>query len=514
MPTCSPAATTEPFRILHVEDSPDDAGLVRLALRNAPFAIAYFRVETHADYAAQLDSGTPDVILCDYDLPAFSAERALQLMQERGLDIPFIVLSHHIDEHAAVIAMQQGASDYLSKRDLGRLAKAIAMAIDRRRARADKARAQEELRASESTRRSILNSLRAQIAMIDAQGTILAVNKVWEDFGETRRQLGLRSAGIGDNYLELLDEKLEGGSRLAEGLLGGIREVIARKRGFFALEYPLVIGRATRWYIARALPLEGGESGAVVSHRDITDRMMTHIALDHAHQRLQVLSKRVLNVQEEERRRISRDLHDDVGQSLTALKIGLHRLAQDSTAGHAGLVAECLGIADATLDRLRELALELRPPQLDQLGLAEALGWLVERQRNATGLEIDCHIAGMESRRPPAFLETACYRIAQEALNNATRHANAKRIAVQVDWNGRLLKLRIRDDGVGFDAEAARQRALKSGSLGLISMEERAHLAGGRMKLRSVLGGGTTLSVVFPVNGTASPDAGSPDLPA
>jgi signal transduction histidine kinase len=203
-------------------------------------------------------------------------------------------------------------------------------------------------------------------------------------------------------------------------------------------------------------------------------------------------------VQEEERRAISRELHDDVGQSLSALKIGLHRLEQEASRPSA-VLSECVAVAGTTLERLRQMALELRPPQLDQLGLEEALEWLAERQRKATGLSVVCRFHGIENRRPPATLESACYRIAQEGLNNAARHAQAKNVRIQVDADSGLLRLAIHDDGVGFDAEAARQRSGRCGHLGLISMEERARLAGGRLKLRSVAGAGTTLTAIFPL---------------
>jgi two-component system, NarL family, sensor histidine kinase UhpB len=498
------ATMTHSCRILHIEDSLDDSKLVQLALRKAPFEFTYVRVDAEAGYVAQLEGTPPDVILCDYDLPGFSAERALDILRERGVDISFIIVSQHIDESTAVVAMQHGASDYLAKRNLGRLPKAIEAALDRRHARAEIARAQEELRASESMKRSILDSLMACIAMVDGQGVIMEVNKAWQDRGGVMTQNGLRSVEMGENYLDFLREKADCGSAVADAVLEGTRAVIARERAYFSLEYPLVAGAATRWFVARALPLERSAHGAVVSHRDITERMMTHIALDQAHKRMKVLSKRVLSIQEEERRGISRDLHDDVGQSLTALKIGLHRLSYEPPATREALVAECMGVADATLDKLRQIALDLRPPQLDQLGLADALVWLVERQRGATGLDIACDVAGLENRRPPAALEIACYRIVQEALNNATRHAGAKRIVVRAHSDGTVLKLSVRDDGTGFDTDAARQRVLKSGSLGLISMEERTQLAGGRMKLHSRVGFGTTLSVVFPVDASGS----------
>ena len=155
------------YRVLHVEDSPDDAELVALALRKAPFGTEVVRVEREPDYLAQLDAGPPDVIICDYNLPQFSAERALEILAARGLDVPFIVVSHHIGESAAVVAMQQGASDYLAKRSLDRLPKAIASAIERRDARRDRAAALEALQRSELIRRSILDSLASRLALVD-----------------------------------------------------------------------------------------------------------------------------------------------------------------------------------------------------------------------------------------------------------------------------------------------------------------------------------------------------------
>jgi signal transduction histidine kinase len=183
---------------------------------------------------------------------------------------------------------------------------------------------------------------------------------------------------------------------------------------------------------------------------------------------------------------------------LAALRIGLHRLSRPGVEQGAGL-ADCIRMADDLIERLRTLAQELRPPQLDQLGLADALHWLAERQARTTGIDVACEFSGVGDARQPMALEVACYRIAQEAINNATRHGRPTRITVAVDGGGGLLKLSIRDDGTGFDEAAARARAAKGGSLGLIGMEERAELAGGRLKVRTVPGAGTTISAVFPL---------------
>jgi signal transduction histidine kinase len=147
---------------------------------------------------------------------------------------------------------------------------------------------------------------------------------------------------------------------------------------------------------------------------------------------------------------------------------------------------------------LRLLAIDLRPPPLDQLGLEEALELRGQRQSAASGLVVTCKFAGL-GMRPPPEIESACYRIAQEALNNATRHAKAKRVLIGVEAHGSLLNLVVHDDGIGFDEAGARQRVIRSGSMGLIGMEERAQLAGGRLKVRSAPGAGTTVSAVFPL---------------
>lgn len=214
-------------------------------------------------------------------------------------------------------------------------------------------------------------------------------------------------------------------------------------------------------------------------------------------ERLRVLSARVLSIQEEERHRISRDLHDDVGQSLTALRFALFRLAGHLAPEGEAIHSECVALADSTIERVRQLACEMRPPQLDELGLEEALRWLVERQRAATGLDIKCHFNGLLKDRLPAAIETACYRITQEALSNATRHADASSILVAVEATPRILVLTIRDDGRGLRHGVAARERLKPSGLGLISMAERASLACGQVAVSGEAGQGTTVRATF-----------------
>src|SRR5258708_3564142 len=184
-------------RILLVEDSADDAELVAFALRKMPFAFSIDRVETAEDFNARLDSSPPDVVLCDYHLPRFSMREALRIVrEERGLDIPFIVVSRLIGEDAAVEAMQNGANDYLLKGRLGRLPTAIASALERTAARREMALADVAIKRGSLLMRSLLNSLAMRIAVLDREGAILTANSAWTRFNDEN---GATQAGRGGN---------------------------------------------------------------------------------------------------------------------------------------------------------------------------------------------------------------------------------------------------------------------------------------------------------------------------
>jgi signal transduction histidine kinase len=226
-------------------------------------------------------------------------------------------------------------------------------------------------------------------------------------------------------------------------------------------------------------------------------RRQAQAEIQEARQQLQALSTRLLEVQEEERRDIARELHDEIGQSLTLVKIKL-QMALHRGGNGRGLTEECVEITGQTLEQVRTMSLNLRPPALDDLGLAAALQWALDRQRGASGWEIEFAVDPFPGRLAMET-ETACFRIVQEALTNAARHARAKNIAVHLRINNEHLELSVRDDGCGFDEETVRRRPADRSSLGLISMKERAALAGGTFEIESVSGGGTRVLAVFPL---------------
>jgi PAS domain S-box-containing protein len=205
-------------------------------------------------------------------------------------------------------------------------------------------------------------------------------------------------------------------------------------------------------------------------------------------ERLESLSRRLLTVQEEQRRRVAIELHDELGQILTAVKIDLH-----STPAK---VADAADNVDRAMRTVRDLALELRPAMLDDLGLAAALRWYADRFAQQTGVKM--HIAIEEVRDLTFERATSAFRVAQEALTNIARHAAAKNVWLDLHCTPSALEVAIRDDGTGFDVDAARDRAAHGASLGIAGMQERASLAGGTLEIRSTPGKGTEIRARFP----------------
>ncbi len=229
------------------------------------------------------------------------------------------------------------------------------------------------------------------------------------------------------------------------------------------------------------------------SMMDITERKRAERVARRSREQLQALSRRLLEAREVERRHIARGLHDELGQTLTAIKLNLQSLRAD-----ADPVAESLALIDRGIEQVRSLSLDLRPSMLDDLGLVATLRWYLDRHGQRAGYAVTLDADRIETRLRPT-VETACFRLTQEALTNVARHARARRVTVAVRGGDAELELAVRDDGVGFDVRAARERAAAGASLGLLGMEELASLAGGRLTIESTPGQGTAILAHFPL---------------
>lgn len=226
------------------------------------------------------------------------------------------------------------------------------------------------------------------------------------------------------------------------------------------------------------------------------DRISLSAQLLDERGRLQSLSRRIAQVQEGERRHLARELHDEIGQLLTGVKLALEMTARFSSDSAKGALINVSAMVDNLLARVRVMSLNLRPAMLDDLGLLPALLWHLENYSSQTGVSVDFKHKGLGRRLRPE-LETAAYRIIQEALTNVAKHAGAKEAIVLVWIDGASLCLQVEDRGVGFEPGSSRTDQPTSG---LSGMRERAVSLGGKFRLESSPEDGTVVFVVLPLD--------------
>lgn len=210
----------------------------------------------------------------------------------------------------------------------------------------------------------------------------------------------------------------------------------------------------------------------------------------------------IINAQEEERKRVARELHDETSQVLTSLLISLAVLEESITSPEArSRIAETRRLAHQTLRAIRHLSLDLRPSALDDLGLLPALRWYIKEYQQKFSLPVDFEASGLKERLPTE-IETVVYRIVQEALTNVARHAQAHHVHVKVQGDAESIEVTVTDDGVGFDTERHEQ-APGPGQVhgwGLVGMRERASLLNGHLQIISIPGTGTTIHAKVPIH--------------
>jgi PAS domain S-box-containing protein len=343
------------------------------------------------------------------------------------------------------------------------------------------------LRRSEERMARILETLADGILILNADGRVAFANAALE------RMLGLpRRAALGRGYDDWRMEAPDG-EPLPGGAFAFLR-VARTGRSVHDLDCATFRPDGTRALLSiSAAPLRdraGALDAVVVSVRDVSDRKRAEGARLER-ERMRALSRRLLEVQETERRRIARELHDEAGQALTALRLVL----EGAAAGPGVELSSAKALVEDLAARLRALSQDLRPSMLDDLGLLPALLALFERHSQETGLRVRFEHSGLDSRVAPE-VETALYRVAQEALTNVARHAGCRDATVRAWRNDYGLHLQVEDAGAGFDAE----EALAAGTAGGLSgMRDRVLLLGGRFALESGPGAGARVWCELPL---------------
>lgn len=220
--------------------------------------------------------------------------------------------------------------------------------------------------------------------------------------------------------------------------------------------------------------------------------------------RLRSMTRAWLSAEEKERRRIARELHDEVGQSLAALNINLSRVREYITASADAdkIIVESKGIVADILTNVRQLLLDLRPPLVDDFGLTEAIRLQSTQNIERAGVQVTFDITDSEMKLDEG-VETAIFRITQEAVNNAIRHADAQEITIRLRATGGWIELVVQDDGIGIDVDILNSRRSHPDQFGLFGMRERTELLGGEFSIQSTKGAGATIRARLPIGDVA-----------
>ena len=471
-------------RILLVEDSPDDAELVKQVLRQAGLAPLLHRVDSAAALIEALARERWDLVISDCNLPGFSGAEALQLLRAHSAYIPFIVVSGHIGEEEAVALLKSGADDYVMKDRLARLVPAVERSLREAQNRLESRIAQLALRESEARFKAIVSNMPGMVFQLEL-GDDGSPSFTYVSDG-CLALFGAPAALLRQNADAFFDRILpEDLPSFAESM-----HTAFRRRGNWNWEGRIRIAGSNeaKWVDLRSRSRLHNDSRmcweGIISN--ITHNKVADLEIRRSREDLGRLSAHVEAVKEQERSRIAREIHDGLGGTLTAIKIMLMRLCK----GLAPEAKEALqrlrsteALVDTAMEVTRRIATELRPGILD-LGIVAAIEWQAAEFENR--MDIGCQVTCAHKEiLLDNKISIALFRIFQEALTNIAKHAGATRVEVELEADTDNVMLQVHDNGCGIASEDL----AKPQAFGILGMRERARNLGGEADARRTRSG-------------------------
>lgn len=471
-------------------------------IKNGGYEPVYTRVFTPETTFAALARDQWDVVISDYTMPQFSGLAALKIVQQHDPDLPFIINSGNIGEDIAVEAMRAGAHDYLMKSNLSRLMPAIERELRESVVRRNGRKAQRELAENEARLRAIVSNVPGVVFQLlrEPQG---GYSFPYVSEGSVRL-LGLTPEQM-QNDSVLFFDLLPGDDRAS--LQARLDESVATMR---PTNYEGRIHDASssigKWIDVRLSPrpLAGNRVWWEGIMENISQRKRFELKLLESRQQLSALSSHLQKAKEIERTRIARQVHDDIGGNLTAIKIDLLWLINRIGNDRPELLEKTRSLealVDRTMETTSRIARDLRPPLLE-LGLPAAVEW--EAAEFEKRMEIPCVVnCKSEDLSVDPELGNALFSVFREILTNISKHAKATRVDVELGVDDTTLILKVRDNGRGI----VHTDLLKSNSFGLRGMLERARHLGGEVTFDGGPDKGTAITVSLPLDPITLPPA-------
>lgn len=487
-----------PACILLVDDDPDDRALIARELRAAFPGVRIVEATDEASLERALDATDIDVVVTDYAMSWTDGLEVFRRVRGRFPFLPVVMFTGSGNEEVAVQGLKEGIDDYVLKGHLVRLPLAIVGAMAQAMQRARLQAAEQALRESEERFRELAENaidVICRYRVAEPRGFEYVSPSVTEMTGYTPEEHYL-DPDVRARIVHPEDR------HVMEAILRGEGPPSARMR--WIRKDGRVIWTDSRMRVIRD---EQGRPVVIESiTREVTDLVLAEQDLEEqarklgrlAEERLR-LARRLVRAQEEERQRVALEIHDGIGQILTSVSLFASDLDQVVPEEHRERAVRVQELIQRAIAESRALVWSLRPPDLERLGLVPAIEHLAEnlRSRGAAAIHILDETGG---RRVPEEVETVAFRIVQEALNNAVKHAKASQISVIVGTRDGRLSVVVEDDGRGFDVEQVDRAELElAGGFGLRGMRERAELIGGVLAIDSTKGVGTTIRLEVPV---------------
>ncbi len=491
--------TARKLRVLMVEASADDARRTLAKLEQSGYTVEHVRVDNATDMQSALHKNSWqthgwDAVLCSLDPAGFCGLEALRLLQDANVALPFLFLSHDVSEESIVSAMHAGADDYIFKDNLSRLAPAIEHRLREMRVRLAHNEAQQALQEHQAR-------LHAFIANLPGMAYQLVMTVCGDMSFPYISEGSLALLGLDPQELEhnpnLFLQMLHPDD--TDSYLQSMRSS-ADSLSFWNWEGRVMIQPASevKWINLRCSPrmLSNGDVHWEGIMSNITQSRVAEMELKASREQLRELSSHIQDVREQERLSIAREIHDDMGGTLAAIKLDMAWMGQRLTTQNPELLSKAKGI-DSLVDRCitsaNNISRALRPSALDSFGIIAALELEGGEFEKRTGIRCSIHHSSQDVELNPD-ISIALFRIFQETLTNIMKHAHASQVKVDIRNHNNGVDLIVNDNGRGIREEDR----LKPRSFGLRGMQERIAHFNGQMQISSIPGQGTTIAVHIP----------------
>lgn len=481
------------LRVLLIEDSADDAHVILATLAAGGFSVISKRVETAEQLRNSIGQDAWDLVLSDFSLPQFGAMEALEIFASMEMHAPLVLVTGAIGEESAAGVIKAGASDLVMKQSLHRLLPVVERALREQESLRQYQLAVEALNESEARFQAIAANLPGVVfqAILYADGT---ADFAYVSEG-SQLVLGVPADALMSNPGILLDMILpEDRPSFIEGRIKTATQLIARN---WEGRVRVPLAGDIKWINLRA-SVRKLPSGVVLSDgiiSNITESKIAQEAIHESQRQLRQLATHVDRVKEQERGNMAREIHDDLGGTLTAAKIDLAWIRSRLPAAQPALIDKVDamdGLLDYAIAASQRISRSLRPLVLDY-GVAAAIEWQIKEFRKRMGVPCDFFCSQDEILLDTEF-STALFRIFQETLTNISKHAGATRVDVILEDTGDEVLLIVTDDGRGIDAGDMQ----KNQSYGIRGIRERTGVLGGTVDISGAPGAGTQVRVCLP----------------